>query len=392
MAIVAEYRLALAGRIVAFIFMPVFILAGLFLVGYGLIAMSGWIVLLFVLLGLFMIALFGYGLWDAIWGRFIIGDDRFTYKLPFGARTLMFDAVAGYRSDARYIWILPKDKREKQIKISKYYGRSVDVELYLDHRYANLNTVDFEQGTQEILDNPEFGMTAESRARRLEEARKVARYIRYGGWGVAAWVIFFPQPYVLAVGVTMALPLLVLVVCFYYRGLMGSDDTEKSAYPSVAVPFMMPSIVIALRALFDYNILEYANGWMPMGIVAAVLYVLYMIGTRGFFPRNKQDYATIFIIPFLTFAYSFGSFTVLNCQADRSEADVYATTVESKYIESGKTRTFHIKLHPWEGRNEVENVTVSEEEYNFYEEDNPVYVIQRPGWLYMPWIEITPVE
>jgi hypothetical protein len=382
-----EYRLAKGWRIVTYIISPLMI--GL---GIGLIVMSFskplWTIVLLTVVALGLLFLFVYAIIDAYKGKFVIAVDYVEIHSPFGIRRLDVNAIRGYRRDKNYIHIIPIEKRDKTIKVSLYYGGMLQILDWLSERYIDLDVADAQQEYDEILQNPALGITEEVIERRLEEAKKIARYANGASWVVLIWVFFYPKPYDIAVGVAMVFPLLVLLICYSYRGFMRGDDNEKGSYPSVITAFIMPSLVLGLRALLDFNILEYKEGWIFIGFMAVTLYIAYMLPTGGFTFRKTSDYFLAILFPIFTFFYSFGIYVTLNCRADRSEPAFYQTAVESKRTSSGKSTTYYLDLQPWEGRTGTEEVTVSHSEYDAVQKGDSVSILQYKGYLRMPWIEV----
>lgn len=332
--------------------------------------------------------LFVYAILDARKGKLTLSDDYIIMDGVFGTRKLSTDNVKGFRKDKNYITIVPKGKIDKKIKVSAYYGDSWQIISWLSERYDDLDITEAQEEHEEILSNPEFGLTEEIRERRLEEAKKAAWYLNTASWGVLAWLFFYPHPYNIATSVAAAFPLLAILTCYAYRGFMKGDDTDKSAYPSVLNALIMPSIVLMLRAILDFNILAYEKGWLIMGFMAATLYIAYMLPTGGFAPKTASHYFMMFFLPVMTFAYSFGTYVVLNCQADTSTPAYYRTVIESKRISKGKSTTYYLTLNPWGEIKEPEEVTVTYSEYDYAQPGDTVTILQHPGYLKLPWIEV----
>jgi hypothetical protein len=325
---------------------------------------------------------------EARFGKFVIVDDRAYMVSAFSTRTLAFNQVKGFRSNDKYIIIYPNDRRLKKINISIYLKNTDEIIEWLSQTFPNLDLLETEEETKQILTNAEFGITEEQRWNKIAEAKKVAKFTNGAAWVLVAWLFFYPKPYYPLVIAAMIFPFLITGVCYLYRGMMKNDDTKNSAYPSVAVGFLVSCIVLMLRSLLDINIMDYSNGWLPMSIVALALYVLYQLPTGGFTPKKGSDYFLILFILFVTFAYAFGLVTMLNGMADQSPPTAYETTVASKRISSGKTTSYYLDLKPWNGLTENEEVKVSSSEYEITETGDFIDVYQFKGYFKMPWIVV----
>src|SRR5687768_3004916 len=121
-----EYKIAKGWAIFIYLFAP--LLIGLF--GWLLILpfQSGefssnatWI---FIPVSIAMIALMIFGVIDTYKGRLIIKEDRIISVSSLSTRELKFEEIKGYTVNEQYIFVEPKDKLKKKIKISKYIGGS----------------------------------------------------------------------------------------------------------------------------------------------------------------------------------------------------------------------------------------------------------------------------
>lgn len=383
-----EYRLGNFVRIVGYIFSAGATVGAYFAVKAGLSATSTAYEILFHLIAILCVGAALFLMREIRISRFVITVDKVYLVSMIYKRTLRLDQIKGWRDVEQEIHIIPNDESLRKIRVSVYFKDAAEIRYFLDSNFPNLDEVEAESQREEILQNEEFGITREARLERLERARKAARYTEWLGWAITAWLFLYPQPYRLSIIAGATYPFFAIGVCYLYRGLILGDGSKNSGYPSVLATIIMVSIMLALRALLDFNTLDYSNGWILMGAVALAIFILYMIPTNGFNRDRKASLVTLFLLPIFTFAYGFGTTTLANGLGDYSEPTAFSTTVVDKRVSSGKSRTYYLKLKKWGTLKEDEEITVTTDEYDQTNIGDTVNVYQFPGMFRMPWVEV----
>lgn len=341
-------------------------------------------------LSLFMIGVCVAGVIDAVKGRFVITRDSVYAKGVFTNRELFLHEIEGYRTDERYIYIVPFDKGLKQIKVSHYFSGTADVLAWLSEYFQDLDEQKAAAEEAEILSNETLGMGVEEREEQLRKARSKAKALNWAGGLVAAWTWFFPQPYEVVILLCILLPFVCLLVVKSSKGLIRIEEKKKSAYPSVFSGVLFPSLALCIRALMDFNILQYHNVWKGTLLLAGLFMAVLLVRSREFTFRSAKDYGVAIGIAILVLAYSFGAVVTANCTWDNSTTSVYHAQVTGKHISSGKTTTYYVSLTPWGPQKEVDDVSVSKAMYNRLHAKDDVSVYFRQGWFGIPWFFITP--
>ena len=148
--------------------------------------------------------------------------------------------------------------------------------------------------------------------------------------------------------------------------------------------FMVPSAVLALRSLWDFEFL----GWTPilkLTIVASMILTLLVAGTdRGMRERRWALLAFLF----LSFFYSFGGLAQTNALLDHSEGRLFEVPVLTKRISSGKSTTYYFQVGPWGPRTEPNEVSVSRSLYQGTRVGQNICVWLRKGSLGLPWFVV----
>ncbi|MBX2969981.1 MAG: hypothetical protein KF803_11470 [Cyclobacteriaceae bacterium] len=385
-----EFRTAKGWRIFIYIFSP--LLIGLF-VYVGFITLSSETSNLNVSLILIPVSLggtimFTYGLVETIRGRLIIGANSISRLSVLGTKTLDFQEIKGFRADSNYIHIISNSKDKKSIKITAYIERSDQVLDWLNNNFLELDSHEASEEEKQILTDNEFGINQQTREFRLNEARRVAKYINIVGGATGIWLWFYPQPYLICVSVGMILPGIALASLYFYRGLIRFDEKKNSAYPSIIYGFIAPSAGLLIRAIMDFEILEYTNLWINVFIISLILTGLLVLWTKEIKFKKVVDYITILSLAGMILCYSFGTFVLSNCLFDKSEPEIFNSEVTDKEISSGKSTTYYLTLRPWGPRTETEKVSVTKDEYEATDKGDIVSIYLRHGLLNTPWFYI----
>ena len=199
---------------------------------------------------------------------------------------------------------------------------------------------------------------------------------------------FYPRPYLVSVSIGMTLPLIALGSLFVYRGLIRFDERKNSAYPSIIYGFIAPSGALAIRAIMDYEILSYKDLWITVGVSSILLTVLFLVITKEVKFSKILDYITAFSLAGMIFAYSFGTYVILNCLFDKSTPEVFRTEVIDKEIDSGRSTTYYLKLDPWAPGMQQEKVSVTKDEYVVTDKGDSVDIYLKRGLLKTPWFYV----
>jgi hypothetical protein len=81
-----------------------------------------------------------------------------------------------------------------------------------------------------------------------------------------------------AVVICCVYPLIAIFVALRYRGIMSPDEYEDTKLPSVGIGVIVPGVMLALRALFDINIVEYPSHiWGVMAFISIATAIMYIM-------------------------------------------------------------------------------------------------------------------
>lgn len=381
------YRIAKGWRIFIYIFAPVLIAAFLSTIFFIFTAdhVNLFIAPFLAVVALVMTCLFAYGLIDTIQSRFIIGSDHVTYINPLATRTLKFEDILGYKIEHNGIYIIPKNRQHKKIKTSTYLEKADQITAWLASTFTDLNKQEFADQKKSILNDDTLGISQQAREHRLAEARRIAKMVNAAGFVLFLWITFYPVFYTVALSMGIAYPIVIIILLYKYRGLLKVDERPNSASPSVATGFIMAGLSLSLRALFDYNVLEFTKLWIATGTLAALIIILILIANNIPKFRSIHDYLAALALILLAYAYSFGAYTISNCLFDTSVPIYYQTKILQKEISKGLSTTHYIIVTSWRDGERFEKVSVSADEYNLAAIGSDIAIAEMKGLFGTPW-------
>ncbi|MDR3340695.1 MAG: hypothetical protein LBT25_11520 [Candidatus Symbiothrix sp.] len=337
-----------------------------------------------------MIILTILGVIDAHKGRIIIKEDRIISIDVLGKKELMFDEIKGYIVKENGIIIEPINNAKKRIKISRHISGLADI---LDWHLCDFDNLEMDE-EEEVLNNEKFGWRKEIREKKLANARKISKIINWVAWLSSAWAMFFQKPYYqLALLSIIIIPIIALFIAKKHKGMIKIDEQKtESKLPSVFYAFFIPSCVLAVRAILDYNIFNFSNLWILIVILTIVLLFLRFFNQRGFTFKKNWLIVLYSVLFFMT--YSFGTIVHLNCFYDKSKPETFTVKIISKRMSASTNRYsestwYYFKLSPWGQQTKEDEVKVNREFYNEMNENDEVKINFRKGKLGVSWFMVT---
>jgi hypothetical protein len=384
-----SYGTAKGWRIFIYIFSPLLIV--LFLSCPFWIAENGWdgAAVTFLVFGWSFALFFAYCVYETYKGRHILSEHSIRYEGAWRRRELPIEAVRGYRADDKYTYIVPVSKAYPLIRIgytSEGYG---DIQLWLAERFPDLDVQQQELEAQEILQDETLGRSVPEREEKLAQARQVARILNTLAWAVAAWLLFYPKPYDVAVQASLSLPPVAALALLWYQGLLRADERKDSAYPALGSALFIPAVGLMLRVLLDFELLDYSATLQMVAAVAVLFGGVLAYGNRRFIQLPASRWGAVATVFFCALVYGYSAVVAINCVFDEATPRVYAANVVSKHSSSGKTTTYYLEVGAWGPRTAPEDVTVTEETYDQTIPGDSLRVYQFPGRLQMPWFTVS---
>ena len=318
--------------------------------------------------------------------RLIIYEDRIVGIGIFSIRELKFNEIKGYAGHPYATVLVPHIKSKKKIEISGYLGGYKEIMLWLSETFPDLGKQQ-EMEEERVLRGQENASDWEAK---LSKTRRIAKIINGTTLIVSAWAFAYPNPYQYSLMAAIAIPVIALLAVKFSGGLIRINGTKKkhSIYSSVVLSFIAPPMIIMMRALLDYRILNYSKAWPITIVLTLSLLFLLLIKQREFTFKTKSAY---FVVPFVAvclFAYSYGTIVHINCFYDDSEPQRFTAEVLSKRITSGDDTERYLKLSAWGEQTEANEINVRKKLYDRTEIGDTVSIHARKGKLGIPWFAV----
>lgn len=232
-----------------------------------------------------------------------------------------------------------------------------------------------------FLQDPRLGQTADERQTRYVQLSRWAKSLNGATVCITLWALFWPAPQPLAIYACCLLPWLALAAVLFSKNMIRLGVDADDAFPDVRVCFLMPGVVLALRAVLDYNILSWQNFWPGFAVVslAFCLCALYVAG--GFGTLNANAVGLLFFCA----TYAYASVICLNAVTDRSLRTVYQAQVLDKRVSKGKHDSYYLLLSPWGDRSKAREIDVGKRVYDRYRKGDTASVVVRKGRFKIPW-------
>jgi hypothetical protein len=384
-----RYRTKLAWRILIFV------------TGPGLIGLFGFLLVILIkgadehpgaliFLGsvsLAMIGLMLYGIVDSIIGYYEIGDDFVAQHTMFGTKTVPLSDIKGVMTDKNYTILVPKPGK-KGLKISKYLQKYDEITWWAYTNFEDLGTQKADEEDVEVLKEVTREVPASEHDHRLKKAKTVSKYLNLAGYGVGFWTLFYPHPYDFAVLASMVVPIIIIIAIWHFKGFLRYNGQDKSRYPVMTGPLLLPVAALVLRMLFDFEVLDYGNLWSMAAAIAVGLVVTAMWTSNEFSVRSWVSGFTVSFYTIAFYGYAIGSLVIINCYFDASAYETYAAEILGKEVSSGKSTTYYLDLSPWGPRTVHERVSVGHNAFDRANVGDTVEVHVFEGRLKAKWFEI----
>lgn len=317
----------------------------------------------------------------------VLNADAIVSRDFLGVRKLRREDIAGRRLQRTRtnsaMVLVPKRPGVKTLKINELIRRDALLTAWFE-TLPDLDAQDLAQSQSEIIANRDLGRTPEERAKRLAAARKLANGLMGLSIIVCLWAVVYPKPYELAVVVLAALPLAALVLKGKAGGLYQIVGWRNDARANLAIAFMGPSVVLAVRALLDIKVFDWPVALAGAAAAALAMTVVVAMAERKLRDRMGELLAILVVCGF----YAYGVVVEANTLLDESQPRIFKTAVVGKRVSKGKSTQYHLRVAPWGPRRGEGDITVSRALYASVATGEPVCIVLRDGALRIRWFTV----
>ena len=233
----------------------------------------------------------------------------------------------------------------------------------------------------EIQNDECFGVTPSEKRETLQKARKTAKALFFISIVAAMWGLFYPRPYEVSMLLLALLPWVGIEIMRRSHGLFRADELKNDAHPTVAYALIFPGIILGMRALLDYDVVQSAYAGALYVLVGCALFAAILI----FDPTQRSRLGTLLVFFLVCVAYGYGVVIEANARLDHSPGIPYNATIQSKEVISGKSTTYRLDLSSWGPKTGHNELDVSRATYKEIQTGQTVHLKLKRGALGVPW-------
>lgn len=318
--------------------------------------------------------------------RIEIYEDRLRIVERWRSQTAYFRDIEGIKiMSNRYgkiLQIILKESNSQKLNVGLIMENKKQFITWAQDTFGDIELKNYQEQLKSITEDENLGDNKEARMDKLKKAKKWAGLINAFGCIIAAYAFFYPQPYNIIMWTLIIIPFLALSLMVIFSGRIKMDGPKESPYPTIAMAFSIPCVVLAMRAMLDWQIVNYKLFWIPSAIFAGVLYIAVIFVAKDM--RENPKYMVLVLL--ICIAYGYGATTTINGLLDTSVSTVYEADVINKRINDGKYKTMHyLELSPWGEVKEQKEVSVDKSTYDYYGAGDTVKVMEQKGALKIKW-------
>ncbi|MBS1663363.1 MAG: hypothetical protein JST68_20130 [Bacteroidetes bacterium] len=312
-----------------------------------------------------------------------------TVNHAFSSRSILFEQIDGFRHGEKNTFnIFVKEGKTLQLP-QGLDDRSLLI-AWFETNYKDLDAVELEAETKVLLQNEEFGTTAEDRADRLAGAKRWEAVTTSVGFGSFFWVLIYPKPFEIVMLFLLAAPWAGVYATWKYQGLMKLYRKKNSPYPSAVYLMVFSSLGAMIRVLLEYDLYSFTNRMVVLiggGMVLAALVCIVACWKAIVNEGNKA--AVIACIFGIAIIYSYSTITFANCYYDKSEPENFNVKVIGKRVSHGKSTSYYLTLTAWGKYRDGTEFRVPHSLYDRVSEQDYIHAYLRKGKLDIPWYWIS---
>jgi hypothetical protein len=321
--------------------------------------------------------------------KIVLSVDAIASHGFLGVRRLRREDIAGSRStrtrSTSILVLVPKRPGMKKLKINQIVQRDSVLNAWLK-TLPDLDAQDLARSQSEIIANRDLGRTPEERAGRLAVARKLANGLTGISVIVCVWAFAYPKPYEFVVVSLAVLPLVALALKVSAGLLYQVVGWRNDARANLAIAFIGPSVVLAVRAFQDIRVFD----WKTASVAAAALGLVITVVVAASEKKLRQRGAELLVMLVLSSFYGYGVVVEENMLLDDSEPQIFKAIVLGKRVSKGKSTRYHLRLSSWGSRRQEDDITVSRTLYASVETGKPICILLRAGALQIRWYAVIP--
>lgn len=338
-----------------------------------------WLVGLCAMFGL----LGGYCLLSTLRSRVLLYPDRIEVVELTRTTALPRQEIRGWRSiptSPPGFMLVPRDSSRKALKVAQVFRLDAEFTEWL-YTLPSLDREDARTSKAEIRQNIHLGATPGDRIKTLAKGRRKAAILSALTAVLGLWGFVYPAPYVLVISLLAALPWIALELVRRSAGLFRVDAGRNDVHPTVAVAFIVPPMVLLLRAATDFNVVQsLSTVAVTLGIGGCLLFAMFVADRSQ---RGKVGSGVA--LGLFCLAYGYGATIEANVLLDRSSPTTYEVVVIDKHVSRGKTTSYNLELGPWGSIAKPNKLRVGRATYDPIQPGDILLIDLRKGAMGVNW-------
>lgn len=339
-------------------------------------------------LGAAFTGLGGYLIFWLLLSRTVLFPDRIDFRGVFSTKIITREELDGWRvMPTSPPTLVLQQKEGRRFKTSLVFRIDDDLSDWfdsipsLDERETGASEA---RVHAEIQKDARLGITPSQKLETLQKAGRTANILSAVSTIAFFWGAIYPRPYEVLILLLALFPWIGIEVMRRSHGLFRADELKNDAHPSVAYALIFPGLVLCLRAVLDYNVVQSMFAVALYILAGGVLFVAILI----FDPTQRSRLGILPVFFLFGIAYGYGVVVEANALFDRSPGIPYTAIVQNKRIIHGKSTTYSLDLSPWGPRPVTNELDVSRVTYNQIQTGQSVQLELKRGALNLPWYHL----
>ena len=386
-----EYRIATVDKIVYLLLAAVGLVSGIYLFIHAFAMPLGGINLLKIVGGVVFIVIAVLLYLESTRLRLLIDEQsRFLTVTHFScSRSILLEDIEGNRKGPKQSFFIILKNDGKDLQLPQSLGNRDELIGWIEERYEDLDARSQKMETEVLLENEQFGVTAEDRQTRLESAKWIDKWSTAIAVVLLLWALIYPKPYEPIMILLLAAPWIGVFVTWRFKGLLKLYKKKNSPYPSMVFSLVFCTLTLAGRSIDDYRMYEFPKSAWSLFLISTGIASVVVVGACWKSVANEARKALIFgCILAMAGIYCFAALIFSNCYYDKSVPTVWRVEVLDKRISREKSPSYYLTLSPWGRFEEGKEVTVSKSFFGEMNVRDSVNIYLKKGKWDLPWYSI----
>lgn len=241
----------------------------------------------------------------------ILRPDRIEHQGFFSNRTLATHDIEGIRNIGDGPVLVAK-KRARSMALPSWALQSDELREW-GRCLPNLDWLEHQEEMQTALVDPTLGHDVSTREATLQRGAVITRILGWAGLILSLWVLVFPLPFLLAMGVGLAAPILAFLLKLIKPDFFAFMPINRLGMPVGLIPLLLIGAALAMPA-GRYMLPDNVIPSLVVALGSAVILTLLAIQMDS----HLRPMPAIAVVLALIFAWIWGGAIICNVWRDQS--------------------------------------------------------------------------